>query len=355
MKNGKIVYSCVLLILFIYYGISNAEKFCETNEKNINDLLPEEECSKKFQLIKKLLSTKLKTDINSAVEHAVKIPFDKRCNRVHYNLIDDLISSEYYPEKYNLFIEKTINGIEDPSMDYRTTWCLRYISADGKIDNSEWDSALNMVQKGKLISLPVYFTYLFTGIDSLLDPDAKDRLDDILRKAKKFRYIKSGEPASLLFLVIKGLNSDNISHCRLINWLLNKYSKIIPDTEDENRQTALIYSKMYTKMIKANQNKRIIEDILSEMIIFLKKRKLSEGPARILISTALSLERKIRHTRDPFYEDQLLMINRELKYWICYSLNSSNYMNSREKRVKYVKRNRISCIEKKSKVQVLYK
>jgi hypothetical protein len=88
------------------------------------------------------------------------------------------------------------------------------------------------------------------------------------------------------------------------------------------------------------------EYLLAGMISFLKKRTHSEGPARVLISTALSLERKIRHTRDPFYEAQLHLLNRELHRWVCYSLESSDYINDREKREKYVKRNRIRCSEK---------
>jgi hypothetical protein len=343
MKTATRIINMLLFFLLSGYGLSGAEKLPGTNEKKPGVVLSEEECSEKLQSIKKLLSTKLNSDLKRAVKYAVKIPFDSGCNRVHYHFIESLISLGYYPERYNSFIKETMGHIEDPSLDYRTTWCLRYISSDGKINKSEWDTALGMVKKGKVISLPVYFRYLFTGIKRLPVNEGESRLDDVMGKVNEFRYIKSQGPAGLLFAVIKGLNSENLIHYRLINWILNKYSKIIPDTEEQNRKTALIYLKMYSKMIERDRNRQLIENTLSGMISFLKRRDLSEGPARILISTALSLERKIRHTRDPFYEGQLLMINRELHNWICYSLDSSSYMNQREKRIKYVKRNRIKC------------
>ncbi len=343
MKTAAIVINVLLIILFPHYGLSGSEKSPGADEKKTEVVLTGEECREKLQLIKKLLSSKLKADLNNAIVHAVKIPFGKKCNEVHYHIIDSLISLGYYPEKYNSFIIKTMDGIEEPSMDYRTIWCLRYIASDGEINKSEWDSALNMIKNGKLISLPVYFRYLFTGIKSLSGGKAESRLDDVLGKAKEFKYVKSDEPADLLFAVINGLNPDNVRHYRIIGYILKKYAKIIPDNEKENRNTALIYWKMYTKMIEINRNRDMIESVLSGMISFLKRRNPSEGPARVLISTALSIERKIRHTRDPFYESQLYMINRELLNWICYSVASSSYMNSIEKRKKYIKRNRIKC------------
>ncbi len=303
------------------------------------------ECSEKLRVIKKLLSTGSKSDFNRGIELTVKIPFDNRCNSIHYYLIDGLISKAIYPEKYNLLIKQTMNSIDDPSMDYRTSWCLRYFSSDGKIDKSEWESALEMVKKGKQISLPVYFRHLFTGIDRLTAEQTESRIDDILGKREEFRHIKSQDSAQLLFTLIKGLYPDNAGYYPVVISTLNRYQNLIPDTDEQNREAALIYSGIYSKLTEENRNRGMIEKTLSGMVSFLKKRKLSEGPARIVISTARTTERKIRHTRDPFYETQLSMINRDLHGLICHSLESSNYLNSRDKRKKYVLRNRIICAE----------
>ncbi len=304
-----------------------------------------QECSEKLKVIKKLLSTGSKSDFNRGIELTVNIPFDNRCNSIHYYLIDDLISKGIYPEKYNILIKQTINSIEDPSMDYRTSWCLRYVSSDGKIDESEWESALDMVKNGKLISLPVYFRHLFSGIDRLPVEQAKSRIDVILGKREEFRHLNSQDGALLLFTLIKGLYPGNDGNYPVVISTLNRYQNLIPDTDEQNREAALIYSGIYSKLTEKNRNRRMIEKTLSGMISFLKRRKLSEGPARIVISTALTTERKIRHTRDPFYETQLSMINRDLHDLICHSLVSSNYLNNINKRKKYVLRNRITCRE----------
>lgn len=302
-------------------------------------------CEELRDKIQNYLQSDVKENVTKAAELSLQIPFDgSRCGGVHYSVVASLISHGIFPERYSDYIIKTLYSIMHSSMDYRTTTCLHYIAGDGHITDEEWNAGLHVVKSAKGISLPVYLKYVFINNERYKEEVILRRIAEIVTLAgdRKIGDIEAVPVEDVIFSLIKGLENERTMEFSNTLYILEKYRHMIPDSEEYNQKAAIVFHSAINRLMDADSNRRVQTRIVNDIVAFLKTRKKSENPAHILIELAYSIDRKVRHTRDPFYEDLLDKINL-LADWFCFSLQSTNFMNRLKRREAYIKKYGIRC------------
>lgn len=302
-------------------------------------------CEELRDRIQNSLKSGVREDVAKAAELSLQIPFDgSRCGGVHYSVVAHLISHGIFPERYSDFIIKTLYSIVHSSMDYRTTTCLHYIAGDGHITDEEWNAGLHVVKSAKGISLPVYLKYVFINNERHTHEVIMRRIAEIVTLAgnRKIGDTRAVPAEDVIFSLITGLENERTMEFSNTLHVLEKYRDMIPDSEEYNQKTALVFHSAINRLMDADANRKVQIRIVNDVVAFLRNRSKSENPAHMLVELAYSIDRKIRHTRDPFYEALLDKINL-LADWFCFSLQSTNFMNRLKRREDYIKKYGIRC------------
>jgi hypothetical protein len=345
----RLLHSCISLILFIivqYYGINpslHAAYIIAQSSRKEN-----RSCEELRSEIQKYLQSDKKENIKKAAALSLQIPFDNStCGGIHYSIVAYLIGHGIFPENYSGFIINTLYSIRHSSMDYRTTTCLHYIAADGLITDEEWNAGLHIVKSAKGISLPVYLKYVFINNERHKDEVIKGRIDAIITLASGHGIGDSiAVPVEdVIFSLIKGLENERTMEFSNTLHVLEKYRYLIPDSDEYNQKSIMVLRSAINRLMEVDSDRNTQTRIVKNIVEFLKDRNKSENPAHILIEIVYDIDRKIRHTRDPFYEALLNNINNVLADWFCFSLRSTNYINRLKQREQYIRKYRIRCRE----------
>ncbi len=345
----RLFHSCISLILSItiyYCGISpplHAADITAQNSRKVST-----SCEELSNEILRYLQSDKKENIKKAAALSLQIPFDNsKCGGIHYTIVANLIGHDIFPEKYSEFIINTLYSIRHSSMDYRTTTCLHYIAADGLITDEEWNAGLHIVKSAKGISLPVYLKYVFINNEHHKNEVVKARIDVIIRLASGHGIGDSNAVpvADVIFSLIKGLENERTMEFSNTLHVLEKYRHLIPDSDEYNQKAIMVLHSAINRLIEIDSDRNTQISIVKNTVEFLKDRNKSENPVHILVEFVYDIDRKIRHTRDPFYGDLLNKINNALADWFCFSLHSTNYISRLKRREQYIKKYRIRCSE----------
>ncbi|MFH0976533.1 MAG: HEAT repeat domain-containing protein [Spirochaetota bacterium] len=307
------------------------------------------DCEKEKSSIKKALSDlSSESLINSAVDTAVKIPFDNECGKVHYEVMYSFTRYRIYPAKYKAFLIATLNSIENPSDGSRAIEIIRYFASDGSIDSEEWKTALSALKRTHTHGLYAPFGYIFKGKGEtkLL----KERADEVMSLASD-KKIGKPVPAlqeDILFNVLSGfkINSHNES-MEVPIYVFKKYSGIIPDNDKYNKKGADALEAMYFNAEKRSDRK----EALAALIAFLNSRKsdaLAEDCADFIKSVESKTEGRYEQDKNRIkeYTEDLITINKSLEGLYCMSVNTAKKKGYRyivEERTLYILRNKMKC------------
>ncbi len=179
--------------------------------------------SDQINLLLKDLSSEQK--IKDVVAKAVKIPFDLNCGKIHFSVLSSFMRYKIKDESYNAFLKKTLDTIAFPANDYRASESLRYLNIDSMIDDTEWETGLNVIKRYNY-SVNSIIRILFSG--SLRKTDLSDEQQRIDRYFDLASAEKIGLPVpfnynSAFFALTEGLraNKDN----RLLKYVYERYSR----------------------------------------------------------------------------------------------------------------------------------
>lgn len=116
----------------------------------------------KFRTKLQDLSTPDKIDAVTA--EAMRTPFDNRCGKLHYHLINALTRYSITPDRYKAFLLATLDTIAYPSGDDRAYSILSYVTSDRHVDDGEWRVGIATIRKVGDHTLSAYLGFLFNRL-----------------------------------------------------------------------------------------------------------------------------------------------------------------------------------------------
>ncbi|MBL7847304.1 MAG: hypothetical protein JNL40_07540 [Cyclobacteriaceae bacterium] len=154
------------------------------------------------------LSTKEKIDV--VVQEAMKTPFDNLCGQLHYHVMYAFSRYSIDHPTYKQFLLQTLDTISFPANDDRAYEIVRFITADKKLDDTEWKASLHAVSRVGNYSLSNYLNYL------LAKPET-DFAVSTSRIAEYFSLASSGKIGlprpvtyeTAFFEMMEGVKSNN--------------------------------------------------------------------------------------------------------------------------------------------------
>lgn len=90
---------------------------------------------------------------NALVEAAMAIPFELPCGKIHFEVIDLLARYKQYPPRYDAFLLKVLQGIENPDADDRDGAIIQYLLTRGQLDDEAWAATLRAASLSKQFRL----------------------------------------------------------------------------------------------------------------------------------------------------------------------------------------------------------
>jgi TolB-like protein len=165
---------------------------------------------------------------SSLIALAEKHPVTSPCGEIHYQVIDYLIDIGIFDNSYKKWLMKQLQMLSEPDRERTTVGSiLRYFSADGKVDDTEWKSFTDMLRYSHKRNRSFYVRVLF-------------RTDDFFKTTSHWRsrmdaYIStiplpdepvnsSSRAAAFMFLQPLSIESAPSEHYRY--WLQKHLDKI---------------------------------------------------------------------------------------------------------------------------------
>ncbi len=200
-------------------------------------------CKQRAKSLETLLND-LSSDgkINKIVTEAVKIPFDRECGAVHFDVMHSFQRYKIDNPLYKKFLMNTLDTIAFPGNDERGQLIIEYLVSDKKLDDAEWALGLKTMKK-----TGNYRLYIF--VRKLLNPvPLPENLDEIQSRIDEFcsavRANQVGLPKPMsfntaFFQLMDGLKNDKDG--RLLIYAYGKYARYVEmDSKTSGKMSALL-------------------------------------------------------------------------------------------------------------------
>lgn len=169
---GRIKMNKNMTALFLQPAISNTESAAKPNNNSVQITFTgaaantvtkskEEICKERVAEFRpRLNDLSAQEKINSVVNEAIKTPFDNQCGQLHYDVMYSFTRFKIDPPVYKNFLLHTLDTIAYPAGDDRAYEIVRYLTADGVVDEAEWKSSFNALAHVGNYSISNYINYL---------------------------------------------------------------------------------------------------------------------------------------------------------------------------------------------------
>jgi TolB-like protein len=194
--------------------------------------------------------------VNALVAEAMKTPFENRCGKLHYYLIDALARYKIVNENYKRFLIATLDTIAYPSGDDRAYSILSYFTKDGTADEAEWNAGLNVAKKVGDYSLSTYLSFLYNRVTQPELEQLQKRADVYFQHLNKNQI---GLPRPIdynkgFFEMMEALNANQ----PLRVYVYENYSSKVSTESDNVVSSHFVYlKKMYEDEIDAATKTKI--------------------------------------------------------------------------------------------------
>jgi TolB-like protein len=200
-------------------------------------------CKEKAKSLQTLLNDLSSDDkINRIVNEAVKIPFDRQCGVVHFDVVYSFQRYKIDKPLYKKFLMNTLDTIAFPGNDERGQVIIEYLVSDKKLDDAEWALGLKTMKKIGNYRLNIF-------VRRLLNPvPLPENLDEIQSRIDEFcSAVRAGQvglpkPMSFnaaFFQLMDGLKNDKDG--RLVIYAYDKYARNLEwDTKTFGKVNALL-------------------------------------------------------------------------------------------------------------------
>ena len=300
--------------------------------------------------------------VAALVDRAVLVPFDRDCGQIHLTIIRKLVGYKLFPEKYRSFLAATLMSLSDPDAEYdrRPLEILRYFAADGRVDETEWQSGVVLLQnarswiprlKGRVVGGWLYYRFLFAG-GREGQSVRRGRIDQVMGLAAAG---KLGRPRVItesvaLARIMRGLGSQRgalepIAFAERL-YAFRTYGRVLGQDQRSVSRVLGNLTGAYLHHTAAPGDRRALRDSLVE---FLAAQPKSPWLARIIWKWMDRVESHIQGRlvmakpgREELSAD-LERINEGLRSWICTSISREKSARVRAVQMAYARRNGVAC------------
>ncbi|MCE9600028.1 MAG: hypothetical protein K8S54_18855 [Spirochaetia bacterium] len=209
--------------------VSNSNSQTTINIGVLNTTDPDRLVRKKCDSVHAPVLEKLKnlnsdSNVDDAARTAMRIPFDMDCGQIHFVVMDSFERNKFAPLEYELFLLKTLNGIDNVSDDQRAFYILRYSAYTGnRIDGAEWEAGLSAATRARQGSLSGYFLNLLNSKRE--SSPIPDRVKEILSRADGGNIGRPvAFPGSVVFYyVLSSIKTDRPENMKVFVQVAEEY------------------------------------------------------------------------------------------------------------------------------------
>ncbi len=296
-------------------------------------------CKEKVEAFRPRLED-LSTDdkIKSAVQEAMKTPFDNLCGQLHYYVISALTRYHLYPNDYKRFLASTLDTIAYPTNDDRAYEIVRYWADDKSIDDQEWNSGFAAVKKVGNYTLSSYISYLIGKVNddpSILQQRMRSVMD--LAKTQKLGLPRPISYSDAYFELIEGLSKNQ-------DLKIYAYENFSAALNVDSKTAHRIYS-MLNVVYKDETRSTEKSKILNWMILFFQNHSFEKSHEE-LYDFAFSFNLSTNETtnqriRKEYPSSDLPILTNQLKSRFTEYALSSPYNSQKEDRINFCVQNDI--------------
>jgi len=148
--------------------------------------------------------------ISEVVAEAKKIPFNRPCGRVHYEIIYAFTRYKIDNGEYKTFLLQTLDTIAYPSGDDRATEIARFLVSDGQVDEKEWSTCFHAMTRISDYRLRIFNELLLAAPTSPGQPVMESRIANYfnLASAGKMGLPRPVSYETAFFHMLDGLKKN---------------------------------------------------------------------------------------------------------------------------------------------------
>ncbi|MGJ4716695.1 CsgG/HfaB family protein [Leptospira interrogans] len=320
-----------------------------TNQNSSQQTTPEKKCPGNLEIETLLKDLSTESKIQELVQKAKKVPFQEECGKIHGLILSSFIRHKIDSKEYNIFLMDSLKKFQNPDENYRVLDSLRYFQLDKRIDEEEWLSGKDVIQRVPVGGLTRYIVYL-------LNIQSETNKQLILKRADEIMELgiqkKIGRPVAIRKeeIVLSILYALQDSKAFLDSDLtalvfFDKYKNIVFDTSAETNKVFSIFdflSNHYFKETNENKKEMIflrIQDFLSSVNISEQKEKKLDDFLGKLISAA----GRSKTSEATLYKTNFKSLFQSLSKEICVVVDKNPYPAQKTSRIKFLSENECIC------------
>jgi TolB-like protein len=285
--------------------------------------------------------------VELAVDRAIEVPWKKPCGRIHRRVTSEFSYSNLYPQRYHIFLAKTLEDMESPKDEYYTiSEIFSYFARDKKITEFEWSAARETL---KVAWHSFHLKYFFNP-NKYNMTIMNRRVLELLALARKKEI---GRPYAL--------SEYKIGYDLLTRPFLRSTEKGITfslfiirsmkNPAGAPSKLAKTFFGIITICYKDTLKPEHREESLNLLIKFLKSRTPDREYADSLWSFLYKIDEEMRDKkkRNPYIPylqyktSDLKRLNSELNEYLCLRLKEGRGSYSEEELRDYLRRYRVRC------------
>lgn len=196
---------------------------------------------------------------------AKKHPVTSPCGEIHCQVIEYLIKHEQFDESYKKWLMKQLGMLSEPDRERTAVGSiLRYFSADGKVDETEWKSFTGLLRYSHKRNRSFFVRVLFRT-DNFLKATFhwRSRMDSYISTVSlpNEPVNSSSRAAAFMFLIPTSIESDPSEQYRY--WLKNHLDKISgKESQRFLKKLTKEYAPSYIIKVDSTKFVAALEDII---------------------------------------------------------------------------------------------
>jgi hypothetical protein len=215
----------------------------------------EELCAEKADEVRGLLrDLSAPGKVRAVVSAASAIPFDTGCGSVHVDVIASFRRYGVLDAEYRAFLLTQLAAVRFPSEDGRALEILKYLAADGSVDEEEWRAGLAVLGRSSAGDLSRFLVVLLRTNDETSRGDADDRLT-LARVEELLASVEKGEvglPVAVdvdtaFFEVLEAFNFIYASDNHILAALYEKEGKKLSARPAVQKRVMTFLAAMYPR------------------------------------------------------------------------------------------------------------
>ncbi len=285
------------------------------------------------------------------VAAARAIPFDTGCGSVHFDVISAFRRYAILDADYRAFLLGQLAGLRFPSEDHRALEILKYLAADGAVDEQEWRAGLAVVQRSSPGDISSLLVVLLRTNDetSRSEPAATLSVARIRELLALVQKAEVGLPVAsdfdtAFFEVLDAFNDLYAADNRLIASLYETEGKKLSPRPATRRRVLTLLSSMYTR----EGNDRLKLRMLDWIAAAFRERPHDEELAGDFFSFLKAFEVTEYKKRNPVQmaahpPEHLPLLIRSTRELFCPLVPLTKFRSQLEERIDFCLGNAIEC------------